>query len=186
LLSQLSTQGRSACHISIDRSKRFLFVTNYSSGDFAVFLLEKDGSLLKLINFLRHDGASGVIPDRQEAPHPHCTVTSYDNKAVFVADLGTDWVYWYAFDAENSNLKVDMGKSLQLLGHGPRHLSLGAESDNLLFLSCELQPKITILSTQGKLSLLSEVVVSTGATFLSEIKYFRKGTQELVGVGSRG
>ena len=63
--NQLSTQGRSACHISIDRSKRYLFVTNYSSGTVAVYLLDANGALLKLINFLVHDGPSGVVPDRQ-------------------------------------------------------------------------------------------------------------------------
>lgn len=186
LLGQLSTQGRSACHISIDRSKRFLFVTNYSSGDFAVFLLEKDGRLLKLINFFRHEGPSGVVPDRQEAPHPHCTTVSYDNKALFVSDLGTDWVYWYAFDAENSNLQVQMTKSVRLMGDGPRHLSLGAEADGLLFLACELQPKIVILSTKDRLSALTTVMVSSGQTYLSEIKYFTKGAQLMVGVASRG
>jgi 6-phosphogluconolactonase len=77
------------------------------SGDVAVFLLEKDGQLLKLINFLVHDGPSGVVPDRQEKPHPHCSIANYDNKAVFVSDLGTDYVYWYDFDAENSNIKVN-------------------------------------------------------------------------------
>lgn len=187
LVTQLSTYGKSSCHISIDRSKRFLFVANYSSSDVAVFLLEKDGKLLKLANFLRHEGPSGVIPDRQEVPHPHCTLASYDNKALFVSDLGTDWVYWYDFDADNNTLKANSSKSVQLLGHGPRHLSLGLEADGLLFLSCELQPKIVILSTKdNKLTQLSEVVVSTGQTYLSEVKYFVKGAQELVGVASRG
>lgn len=62
---QLSTQGRDPCHIEIDRTRQFLFVTNYSSGTVAVLLLNKDGTLLKLINFLVHEGPSGVFPDRQ-------------------------------------------------------------------------------------------------------------------------
>ena len=42
-------------------------------------------------------------PDRQASPHPHSTVFSEDNNVLFVADLGTDLVYYYSF---NSNKVV--------------------------------------------------------------------------------
>lgn len=112
---------------------------------------------------------------------------SYDNKVLYVCDLGTDYVYWYDFDAQYSNIKINPEKSIRILGSGPRHLSLGSETENYLFLAAELSQKIVILSTKGKLQLLAEILTSNNTnTFLSEVKYFKKGAQELVATASRG
>lgn len=46
-----------------------------------------------------HEGNS-VNPDRQSSPHPHCSVFSYDDEALFVTDLGTDMVYYYSINYE--------------------------------------------------------------------------------------
>lgn len=101
-------------------------MANYSSGSVAVYLLDGNGVLVKMINFLVHEGHSNVVKDRQEAPHPHCSLASYDNKVFYIADLGTDYIYWYDFDAQYSTIKINNDKSLKLSGYGPRHLSLGA------------------------------------------------------------
>src|SRR5437016_4399561 len=45
LLNELPALGEDPCHLSFDRSGRFLFVANYTSGTVAVFPIRADGSL---------------------------------------------------------------------------------------------------------------------------------------------
>jgi len=41
-----------------------------------------------------HEGSS-IKPDRQSEPHPHSSAFSESNDVLFVADLGTDIIYYY-------------------------------------------------------------------------------------------
>lgn len=59
-----------------------------------------DNGIPKTISaFVMHEGSS-INVDRQSSPHPHCTVFSYDDLILFVADLGTDMVYYYSIKYE--------------------------------------------------------------------------------------
>lgn len=45
-------------------------------------------------SYVKHEGSS-VNPDRQSCSHPHSSVFSYNDRILFVADLGTDIIYYY-------------------------------------------------------------------------------------------
>ena len=72
---------------------------------------------------LPHTGHS-VDPKRQEAPHAHSIYVSPDNRFVVSADLGTDQVYVYRFDASKGTLTPNEPPSAAVpAGTGPRHFA---------------------------------------------------------------
>ena len=95
-MKKISTQGKDPCHISFHPSSNYLSVTNYSGGSFIVYKL-KDKLPEEVLYFGEHEGSS-VNTDRQLSPHPHSSIFSRDGKILFVADLGTDIVYYYRFE----------------------------------------------------------------------------------------
>jgi 6-phosphogluconolactonase len=87
--------GDDPCHIQSDPTGKYLVITNYSSGSFIVYELNNHIPI-KVHSFIVHEG-KGNNPDRQAGPHPHTTLFSTDGNILFVADLGTDWIYYYRF-----------------------------------------------------------------------------------------
>ncbi len=86
LLNQAATQGAGPCHISLDKSGKFIFVANYDGGSVAVFPVLEDGSVGPASAFVQHSGSS-VNKERQEGPHAHWIATSPDNRFALAADL---------------------------------------------------------------------------------------------------
>lgn len=85
--------GDDPCQITLDNTGQFIVVTNYSSASVLICKLV-DHKPTSVHSFITHEGSS-VNPDRQASPHPHSSVFSEGNDVLFVADLGTDIVYYY-------------------------------------------------------------------------------------------
>lgn len=123
------TQGSIAAQASLHPGGQWLFVANYRMGadglrpPRAVVALpvEADGGLGPVAGSAVHAG-SGPDPERQEGPHPHCAAPSPDGRHVLVADLGTDRIKVYGFDATTGNLSPASDVGLPP-GTGPRHLA---------------------------------------------------------------
>lgn len=88
--------GDDPCHLSIDNTGNYLVGTNYSSGSIIIAKLQNHKPSA-IHSFITLEG-SGGHPTRQTSPHPHSSVFSEDNSILFVADLGTDLVYYYEFN----------------------------------------------------------------------------------------
>lgn len=119
---QLSA-GDHPCYVEIDKTGKWVFAGNYSSGSLSVLPVNADGSLGEATTVIRHEG-SGKNPKRQEKPHVHCTIISPDNKWLYVPDLGIDKVMIYSFDENAGKLKP--GKqpfAASTAGAGPRHFT---------------------------------------------------------------
>jgi 6-phosphogluconolactonase len=117
------TGGDHPCYVEIDKTGRWVFAGNYSSGTLSVLPVNKDGSLGAATEVIKHVG-SGKNPDRQEKPHVHCTIISPDNKWLYVPDLGIDKVMIYAFDETNGMIKpAKQPFAASTPGAGPRHLT---------------------------------------------------------------
>jgi 6-phosphogluconolactonase len=100
-----------------------VLVANYGVGSVASFPILADGRLGKATAFLRHTGQS-VNPERQKEPHAHSIYVSPDNRFVVSADLGTDQVYVYRFDATKGTLVPNTPPSVAVpAGSGPRHFA---------------------------------------------------------------
>lgn len=123
LLNRQSSLGTASCYLDVDDSGKALAVANYSSGSVASYPVNADGSLQKAATFVQHEGSS-VIPERQSAPHAHCSVVSPDNKYVYAADLGLDQILIYKLDSAKGTLAPNAQPFVRTPPKaGPRHLT---------------------------------------------------------------
>lgn len=121
LNSQLS-HGDHPCYISIDNSGKWVVAGNYSGGNFSVFPVKEDGSLGEAVQIIQHTGNS-ANKERQEKSHVHSVVFSPDGKYLAVADLGTDKLYMYPFDASSEKPVAEKAvENATAPGAGPRHI----------------------------------------------------------------
>jgi 6-phosphogluconolactonase len=122
-INEKPTEGDHPCFVEIDKTGKWIFAANYSSGSLSVLPVNPDGSLGDPVQTIRHEG-SGADKERQDKPHVHCTLLSKDNKFLFVPDLGIDKVMIYAFDAKTGKLTAAKQPFAQSpAGSGPRHLT---------------------------------------------------------------
>ncbi len=145
LLQQVSSAGAGPAHLSLDRSGRYVLVANYGGGNFAVFPIEKDGRIGPRTAFVQDTGSS-VNKDRQASPHAHEILASGDNHLVMVADLGTDELMVYRFNAADGSLTANKPPFAKVSpGSGPRHFAV-APSGKFLYLVNELANNVAAFS----------------------------------------
>ncbi len=159
LLNQASTQGAGPCHISLDKTGKFVFVANYDGGSIAVFPIAEDGSLAPASAFIQHSGSS-VNKERQEGPHAHWIGTSPDNRFALASDLGLDEILVYRFNAAKGTLAPNNPAFAKLSpGDGPRHLTFHPNG-KFAYVLTEMGSSVTAFAykaSNGSLSLLQTV-----------------------------
>jgi len=122
-LNRQTSGGGAPCYVDVDKEGQSVFAGNYLGGSLSMFPIGSNGTLSEPENLVKHQG-SGINPQRQESPHVHCTLVSPDNRMLFVADLGTDQVKGYVYDAANNRLDTDAASVYKTEpGAGPRHLT---------------------------------------------------------------
>jgi len=145
LLNQVSSRGTDPCHVSLDRSGRYVLVANYGSGSVAVFPVSTDGSLGEASGFVQHKG-SGPDRERQEGPHAHWIGVTPDNRFAVAADLGTDRVLIYRLDHSNGSLAAHNPAFVTLEpGSGPRHVDFHPNG-RFLYVLDELKTTVAVFS----------------------------------------
>jgi len=113
--------GDHPCHVEMDRSGQWLFVSNYSSGTLSVLPIDSKGQPGPA-RTIRHTG-SGPDTSRQKSPHVHGSLISPDNRFLLVTDLGIDKVMIYSFDEKTGSLQPAPIPSYQATaGAGPRQI----------------------------------------------------------------
>jgi 6-phosphogluconolactonase len=134
LLNQLPALGEDPCYLSFDKTGKYLFVANYTSGNVVVFPILPDGTLGPATANVKDTGTLGPNKDRQEAPHAHW-IEQLGGSRVYVSDLGLDRVLFYDFDPGKGALTLSDAtvspqrpfaqNHLELApGTGPRHVAL--------------------------------------------------------------
>lgn len=153
-INKQSTQGDDPCYVTIDKTGKWIFAGNYSSGSLSVLPVHADGSLGEVSTHIQDTG-SGPNKERQEKPHVHCTVLSPDNHWLYVPDLGIDKVMIYAFDAATGKLTPAPQPSAPTVpGMGPRHITFHPNG-RFAYLVTELSG--TVMTYQYKNGELKEV-----------------------------
>jgi 6-phosphogluconolactonase len=144
-LQQVSSLGAAPAHLSLDRTGRYVLIANYNSGNVAVFPIGDDGKLGPHSAFEQQVGSS-INPQRQTGPHAHSILTSNDNRFALSADLGTDQVFVYRFDAQNGSLSPnDPAFARVKAGSGPRQIAF-APSGKWVYLANEMAATITVFA----------------------------------------
>jgi 6-phosphogluconolactonase len=158
-LNQLPALGEDPCYLSFDKSGKYLFVANYTSGNVVVFPILPDGKLGEHTAVVKDAGTLGPNKERQEAPHAHWIESSLDNRSVYVADLGLDRVLRHQFDevkgtlstgparSSYSNSLLDLSAKLAP-GTGPRHVVFSRDGIHMYVLG-ELQSTVTAFHAVG-------------------------------------
>jgi 6-phosphogluconolactonase len=150
LLNQLPALGEDPCHLSLDKSGKFLFAANYTSGNVVVFPILPDGKLGAATANVKDAGTLGPNKERQEAPHAHWVKDL--GGEVFVADLGLDRVLVYRFYPASGKLgsmptagpMVPFPQEHVVLGPGtgPRHVAFSS-SRRVMYVLGELDSTVT-------------------------------------------
>ncbi|WP_209328979.1 lactonase family protein [Lunatimonas salinarum] len=153
ILNTVSAGGDGPCYVTLDPSERFVVVGNYSAGNFSVIPITADGSLSEPVQTVNHRGSS-VNPRRQTKPYVHSAVFHPTENRVLIADLGTDEVVVYDFDATQATpLKESPVYRLRVEpGAGPRHMVFNQQGDRL-YLIHEITAAIGVYAyEEGKLN----------------------------------
>ena len=155
LLNQVSSLGAGPAHLALDWTGKYLLVANYDAGSAVAFPIQSDGTLGPHTAFVQHTGSS-VNRERQEAPHAHYIEASPDNRFVLIADLGTDKLYVYRFDAQHGTLSPATPRFAQVTpGAGPRHFAF-APSGKFVYLANELTGTVTVFAYDAQSAKLAD------------------------------
>ena len=119
-INTVPSAGGGPCKITVDFTGKAAFVANYDGGSAASFRILKNGALSKPVSTFHYTG-HGADPERQAAPHTHCTTVSPDNRYVLVNDLGLDRISVYHLDPQTAVLTANDPPFYEALpGSGPR------------------------------------------------------------------
>jgi 6-phosphogluconolactonase len=158
-LNEVPSSGAGPCHLTVDKTGKYVLVANYGGGSLVVFPILSDGRLGQASALVQHKGAS-VNPQRQEGPHVHSVYMSADNRFIISADLGLDEVFVYRFDAAKGTLAPNVPPSATVSsGAGPRHFAF-SPNGKFGYVIDELQSTITPFSyevARGALDVLQPV-----------------------------
>lgn len=162
LLNQRPSYGSGPCHISIDHTGKWAFISNYHEGNFVVMSLFDDGLVGSSAGARKHLGGS-VNAERQEKPHVHSAVVSPDNNFILVSDLGTDKIHSYKLNHANGNIEDASTPFLQVTpGCGPRHLAFHPNG-RAVYSAEELTSTVAVMDydkATGTLTMRADSIVS--------------------------
>src|SRR5919202_5915332 len=143
-INQQLTHGQAPCHISIHRSGKLAFISNYGGGSLTVLPILDDGSLGEASQFMKHTG-KGMDEERQDAPHVHSAILSIDNRFVYVSDLGTDKIHVYEVDEEQDRVSPHDTPFISVsAGSGPRLIAVHP-NDQFAYSIKEMSSTVAVL-----------------------------------------
>lgn len=132
---KLSTESYAPCHIALDQTGEFVFVSNYLGGVVVVYKKKADGSL---------EQKQKINLDNPEHSNAHSVNISANNKHAYIADLGNDKIRIFDFDAEKGELTLNKQAFIELeKGAGPRHLTF-SKDDAFVYSINEINSSISV------------------------------------------
>ncbi|MEO8061153.1 MAG: lactonase family protein [Pseudomonadota bacterium] len=155
LLNYKESKGRGPSYVSVDQSGHYVLDANYGGGFVEIYSLAEDGSLDQQTAFVQHEGSS-VHPQRQTKPYAHWFRTDPSNKFGLVADLGTDKIVIYRFDAKTGKLTPNDPPFTKVVGgQGPRHLAFHPNG-NWVYSIAEMANEVMAFGWDGKKGTLTQ------------------------------
>ncbi len=130
-INSQETKSPGPCHVTLTKDNKFLISANYSGGSLSVFPVLNDGSLAPLVQLVQHTGSSIDPNGRQKSAHAHSTTNSPDGSYLYAADLGTDKIFGYRYNA-SANEPLQPAEQTFVTakpGSGPRHFTFNKKGD---------------------------------------------------------
>lgn len=144
--------GKHPCYVAVDKTGKWVFAGNYTSGTIGLLKTKKDGSLDTIVKTIQHTG-SGPDKARQQGPHVHATFLTADNKYLLVPDLGTDKLMLYNFNNKNGSVSPAKIPYVQVSpGSGPRHVDVHPNG-KYIYLVLEMTGEIVAYKNLGNADL---------------------------------
>ncbi len=157
--------GKHPCYVAVDKTGKWVFAGNYTSGSLGLLSVKKDGSLDTLKLVIQHTG-SGPNTARQQSAHVHCTYLTPDNKYLFVPDLGIDKMKIYSFDAAKGNLQpAKSGDKTVTPGGGPRHVDIHPNG-KYVYLMLEMTGEVVVYKNLGNANLQEIQTISAQPPYI--------------------
>jgi 6-phosphogluconolactonase len=167
LLNQRPSYGMDPAHISIDKTGKWAFISNYTEGTFVVLSVFDDGLLGSSVDSRKHLGKS-VHPERQQKAYVHSAVVAPDNRFVVVSDLGADKIFSYRLDAAKGRIEDANPPYVSVKpGCGPRHFDFHP-TGNFGYSVEELTSTVGVFSynkSTGSLTTLADSIPSLPQDF---------------------
>lgn len=146
LINQTASYGESPCHVGVDHTGAWLYLSHYAGGSLSVFPVRADGGIGELTDSISYQG-HGPNTDRQEAAHLHSIQSIPDTNLILAADLGTDKLYLYHYGKEG--LTAATPPYLETApGAGPRHFQFAA-AHKLVYVAEELSNTVSVFQLDG-------------------------------------
>lgn len=149
-VDKISSGAFAPCHLALDKSGKFLFVSNYLGGIVREYRIGEEG-ILKLNQELKLEN-----PDQS---HAHSVTISGDNRNAYIADLGNDKVWIYDFDPTTGKMTPTEQKFVALpKGTGPRHMTF-AKNGSFAYCVNELNSSVSVFKVlkNGGLELIQNI-----------------------------
>ncbi|KUM66904.1 hypothetical protein ACN42_g192 [Penicillium freii] len=161
--------------IASQPGRRFVAVAHYSGSAVTAYTLDSaSGNLNQTQTFTYELSASGPVPDRQDASHPHGAIVDPTGRFVLVPDLGMDQIHIFKI-SPSSGLLQPQKPLLVKPGSGPRHAvfwtpktNVTSPDDTFLYLVSELGNSLTAFKVQYTRNGLTFVKVQEESTYGGE------------------
>jgi len=153
-LGKLSTEAFAPCHINIDHTDNFVFVSNYLGGVVMEYKRNDDGSLTKVDKL----ELNSINPSENTGnSHAHAVTIPNSNKHIYISDLGNDKIWIYDFDQATGQLTPNTQTFAQVAkGAGPRHFAF-TPNQNFAYSVNELNSTVTAFSYDSASGGLSNI-----------------------------
>jgi 6-phosphogluconolactonase len=138
-INELPCYGAHPCHISTDKTGKFVFIANYSSGSITSYNVNAEGGLKDSIFTQKHEGKS---------PLAHQIFTTPYNRTVFAVDKGVDKVFIYSLDEKGALILKN--KVSTAVGAGPRHADFNPKNPSQFAIINELNSTIATYNFDDK------------------------------------
>ena len=113
-INEESCEGKGPCHIVVNKKGTKAVVSNYSSGNIAIYNINNNGSVNKASQIFDHN-------TENEKAKAHSAL--FFKKDLFIADLGRNALYQYILKDDDYTLKSTSVVKMEN-NPGPRHFSM--------------------------------------------------------------
>jgi 6-phosphogluconolactonase (cycloisomerase 2 family) len=208
-LNAVDSGGSIPCYISIDPSRKFVLVADYTGGAYAVIRLKDDGSLGETTDVVKPQGPMslynaadrppGMFPDKEtHGSRGHMILPDRSGQYIIGADAGRNQIFVWKLDGTSGKLNQVSVTALPT-GEAPRHFAFSPD-DKTMYQLFEQTSRLGVFDFAGgkltakgpRVSALpdgyagnntgSELLISKDGTHL----YFANRTQDSIAVFTAG